>query len=161
MKQWKRKSVFLGIHLHPNYRDILGKARGTRVTQCAAARRTFWTFIKPMTRTTKALTFNNKKRNRLKSKSKLSQFFFFLASFHLIWWILFFSSPPSLPPGLRHQVQLQRWGKGMREAAPWRSVPWGAGRRQPSLTCPPPGSSLAPAGKHKLDVHCSHMQQMI
>lgn len=45
------KSVFLGIHLHSNYSDILGRARRHTYIQCTVARRTsFGTLIRAVTR---------------------------------------------------------------------------------------------------------------
>ncbi len=38
--EWNRKSVFLGIHLHSNYSNILGRVCSTGLIQCTAAKRT-------------------------------------------------------------------------------------------------------------------------
>lgn len=115
--QWNRKSVFLGIHLHSNYSDILGSACTTGVTQCTVAKKNIWDTYQGYD--TKDQTINMQKgKDRKKSnqpKKRKNECLLSWQHFTPTSCVFSLSLSLSLPPALRHQVKLQTWGEGMRE----------------------------------------------
>lgn len=101
--QWNRKSVFLGIHLHSNYSDILGRAFCTGVTKCTAAKRTLGTLIRATTHTKKNPINMRKGQNQINQrKDKIRGLFSWqhFAPASCAFLLSFFSLSPSCPSSL-------------------------------------------------------------
>ena len=148
--QWNRKSVFLGIHLHSNYSDILGRVHSTGVTQCTVAKRTFGTLIRAMTRKTKLLACK-KKKDRKKSnqpKNRKNRAFFLGSVWSQLLSFFFFSFFPSLLAAvirLSYRHEAMEWGRQSgniqyheeRDAGP----PWHGVHRAKTPPWPPQASA--------------------
>lgn len=101
--QWNRKSVFLGIHLHSNYSDILGRAFCAGVTKCTAAKRTLGTLIRATTHTQKKTINMQKGQNQINQrKDKIRGLFSWqhCAPASCAFLLSFFSLSPSCPSSL-------------------------------------------------------------
>lgn len=117
MTQWKRKNVFLGIHLRSNYSDILGSSCSTGIIQCTE-KNTFGTlFIRAVTHKTKLLAFKKKKsQEEIKSSNEKKKErvggFVFLAVFNLNVFLSFFflSLLPSVTR-LSYRHEAKEWGR--------------------------------------------------
>ena len=108
------KSVFLGIHLHSNYSDILGRARGTHSYDVVQREELLGHLSGLWHEKDRAINMQEEEKSQEGIKSSLKKRGMFS------WLHLnssrFFSPRLPLPPTLRHQVKLQTWGEGMREA---------------------------------------------
>lgn len=117
---WNRKSVFLGIHLHSNYSDILGRARGAGLIQCTVAKKK--NFLGQLSglwhEKTKLLACKKKKmagRNQIKQRMKKTTGPFFSwqrsnLSFVFCFFSFFLSLLPSVTR-LSYRHEAKEWGR--------------------------------------------------
>lgn len=89
------KSVFLGIHSHSNYSDILGRACSTGVPECTVAKSAFGTAIRKATLLACKKTKDRKKSNHPKTRKMRS---ILLAVYESNCFFFFFLSLPPYPP---------------------------------------------------------------
>lgn len=113
MTQWNRKSVFLGIHLHLNYSDILGRPRSTGVTQRGVLKKKDLqdAIMRAVTCKTKLLACekkNHRKKSNQAENRKIGSVF--LAAFESNPLLL---PPPSLPSVTRlsYRHEAKEWGR--------------------------------------------------